>query len=305
MIRTASLLIVTLIIFPFMAFRFGQALTPLQFEMLKTSGTVAAVVALLCFAISRITGNCSQVDKLWSVMPILYGWYFTFASGWDSRVALMAALITIWGVRLSYNFGRRGGYRWKFWEGEQDYRWEVLKQKPEFKNPIAWMLFDLFFISFYQSGLILLFTLPAVVAADSTNKAVTWVDGVLGLLFILFVVYETIADQQQWNFQNSKQRKVASSERMTEEEQQGFISSGLWKFSRHPNYLAEQCIWWVLYAFGVVATGTLVNWSMAGTLLLLLLFQGSSNFSEEVSAGKYPDYNAYQQRLPRFIPKFW
>jgi steroid 5-alpha reductase family enzyme len=48
-----------------------------------------------------------------------------------------------------------------------------------------------------------------------------------------------------------------------------------------------------------------INWSLAGALLLILLFQGSSNFSEEVSAGKYPRYKEYQQRVPRYIPKFW
>src|SRR5690349_13791907 len=154
MIRTALLLIFTLIVFPVIAFWFGQTPSPLQLSMLKTSGIVAGGVALFCFVMSRLTGNCSQVDKIWSVMPIIYSWYFAFASDWNSRVVLMAALITIWGVRLTYNFGRRGGYSWKFWEGEQDYRWDVLKQKPEFKSPVTWFLFDLFFISFYQNGLI-------------------------------------------------------------------------------------------------------------------------------------------------------
>lgn len=305
MIKTASLLILTLLVFPFVAFKFGQALSPLQLEMLKTSGILAGSVALLCFVISRLTGNCSQVDKLWSILPIVYSWYFAFASGWEMRIVIMAVLVTLWGVRLTYNFGRRGGYRWKFWEGEEDYRWEVLKQKPEFKSPFAWMLFDLFFISFYQNALIWLFTLPAVMAAGGINQNLTIVDGLLTVLFIGLVIYETVADQQQWNFQKGKYSKIASGETRNEEEKQGFVSSGLFKLSRHPNYFAEQAIWWTLYLFTIVATGMYINWSMAGTLLLLLLFQGSSNFSEEVSAGKYPHYKAYQQRVPRFIPKFW
>ena len=137
MIKTASLLILTLLVFPFIAFKFGQALSPLQLEMLKTSGILAGSVALLCFVISRLTGNCSQVDKIWSIMPMIYSWYFAFASGWEVRIVIMAALVTIWGVRLTYNFGRRGGYRWKFWEGEEDYRWEVLK--PEYDELIRQM----------------------------------------------------------------------------------------------------------------------------------------------------------------------
>jgi steroid 5-alpha reductase family enzyme len=305
MIRTASLLIVTLIVFPLAAFWFGQALTPLQFSLLKTSGFIAASVALLCFTVSRLTGNCSQVDKIWSIMPVVYAWYFAVVSDWNARVVLMAVLISIWGVRLTYNFAKRGGYSWKFWEGEQDYRWDVLKQRPELKNPVTWMLFDLFFISLYQNGLIWLFTLPTILAADGSSIELTHADGILALLFMVFVIAETVADQQQWNFQNRKLKKKALGEKLTAEEAQGFISTGLWKFSRHPNYAAEQSIWLVLYGFSITATGLYINWSLAGALLLLLLFQGSSNFSEEVSAGKYPSYKDYQQRVGRYIPKFW
>jgi len=52
----------------------------------------------------------------------------------------------------------------------------------------------------------------------------------------------------------------------------------------------------------VSATGLWANWSIAGAVLLVLLFIGSSNFSEEISANKYPDYKNYQKKVPRFIP---
>ena len=71
---------------------------------------------------------------------------------------------------------------------------------------------------------------------------------------------------------------------------------------RHPNYAMEQTIWVVFYLFSVHATGEWVNWSVAGCALLLILFKGSSDFSEEISAKKYPEYKNYQQRVPRFIP---
>jgi steroid 5-alpha reductase family enzyme len=64
----------------------------------------------------------------------------------------------------------------------------------------------------------------------------------------------------------------------------------------------EQSIWVIFYLFSVVATGSWINWSMPGCLLLLILFKGSSDFSEEISAQKYPEYKAYQKRVPRFIP---
>jgi steroid 5-alpha reductase family enzyme len=71
---------------------------------------------------------------------------------------------------------------------------------------------------------------------------------------------------------------------------------------RHPNYSAEQGIWIVFYFFSVAATGLWVNWSIAGALLLVLLFKGSSDFSEGVSAEKYPMYKKYQEQVGRFLP---
>ncbi|MFO7616389.1 MAG: hypothetical protein R6V75_03990, partial [Bacteroidales bacterium] len=56
------------------------------------------------------------------------------------------------------------------------------------------------------------------------------------------------------------------------------------------------------YFFSVVATGRWLNWSVVGALLLVLLFYGSSSFSESISAGKYPGYDEYRRRVPRFIP---
>jgi len=105
--------------------------------------------ASLVFIVSVITGNVSQVDKLWSLMPPIYAWTIVAYTGGNSRQILAAALITIWGLRLTYNFNRKGGYSWKFWQGEEDYRWAVLRKKPGFSNPIVWFIFNLGFISFY------------------------------------------------------------------------------------------------------------------------------------------------------------
>jgi steroid 5-alpha reductase family enzyme len=85
----------------------------------------------------------------------------------------------------------------------------------------------------------------------------------------------------------------------------GFVQSGFWGIVRHPNYAAEQAIWMVFYLFSIVATGIVINWSIAGCILLVLLFKGSSDFSENISSDKYPDYTKYQEQVPRFLPLKW
>lgn len=307
MIKTIIILIATLLILPVIAFKVDpHPISAGQWHVIYVSGLIALIAALLCFALSELTGNHSQVDKLWSIMPMVYTWYFSYSSGWDPRVVLMAICATIWGIRLTYNFSRRGAYKLNFWEEEEDYRWEVLRQSPLFKGkPLNWKLFNLFFISLYQMAVIWLFSLPPVIVYAGKDSPLGWLDYLLAGILIGLVVIETIADQQQWNYHNERQRRIKAGEKVDGEYAVGFIRTGLWSYMRHPNYAAEQSIWIVFYLFTIVATGSYVNWTMAGCLLLLVLFQGSADFSEGISLTKYPAYADYVKRVPRFIPKFW
>ena len=62
------------------------------------------------FIVGEITHNNSQMDKLWSIMPIAYAWVVASKGGMNIRLVIMAILITIWGIRLTYNFGKKGTY---------------------------------------------------------------------------------------------------------------------------------------------------------------------------------------------------
>ena len=303
MIKTIILLITALVVIPVAAFYFDDPLTDLQSNMMHITGYVMLAVAGYCFIVGELTGNNSQVDKLWSVIPIVYAVYFAYASGWNQRVTLMAILVAAWGIRLTYNFSRRGAYSWKFWSGQEDYRWQVLRKDPMFDTRLKWLLFNLFFICLYQNTLIWLFTLPAVMAAGSDKSLTGW-DFALAFFVVAAIVIEFIADQQQWNYQKEKYRRLNAGEPLEGYYKNGFVSTGLWKYVRHPNYSAEQTIWILFYCFSIVGTGKWLNWSAAGFVLLLLLFQGSADFSEKISAAKYPDYKDYQKSTGKFLPKF-
>lgn len=304
MLKTIILLLSALVAVPIAAFYLDEPLTAFQWETLQVCLLIYLGVALACFAVAEITRNCSQVDKLWSVVPLVYVWYIAGAGGWTPRAVLMAVLVTLWGVRLTFNFARRGAYSWKFWSGEEDYRWQVLREMPLLGSRVRWFFFNLFFISLYQMGLILLFTLPILVVVGQAEAApLYWADYLLAVLMVGLLAVETVADQQQWDFQNEKYRRLRAKERLDGPYTLGFVSTGLWGFVRHPNYAAEQAIWVCFYFFSVAATGRWFNWSVAGALLLLLLFQGSSDFSEGISAKKYPAYAAYQRRVGRFLPR--
>lgn len=298
--KTILALLVTIIVIPVLAFTMDEPLSILQQGVLTKLLIVYLAAAIMCFIVSSLSRNYSQVDKLWSLIPIPYVWIVAFESGFESRLVLMALLITAWGLRLTYNFSRRGGYSLRFWEGEEDYRWAVLRAKPELSAGWKWMLFNLFFISLYQMGLILLITLPALRSME--GKSLSWMDGVIAVILLFFLVTETIADQQQWNFHQRKKVALAAGGDQPEAYRKGFVDRGLWGLVRHPNYASEMAIWITFYFFSVSATGSWLNWSVIGAILLVLLFWGSSNFSESISAGKYTDYAEYKKLVPRFIP---
>lgn len=302
MLATILLLIFTVIIVPIISFYMGTPLNSLQNEILWNASYIVSGVIAYCFIVGEISRNNSQVDKLWSVIPIVYVWFMTCAGDMEPRMMLMSTLVTIWGIRLTYNFARRGAYQWKFWAGEEDYRWEELRKRPGFSNRFVWMLFNLFFISAYQNVLIFLFTLPILTTlGDKVNSELTIADWVLAVLYVTAVVIEFIADQQQYDFQQEKYRRIKAGEDLGEYAH-GFVRTGLWSKMRHPNYAMEQSIWIIFYGFSVIATGEWINWSIAGCLLLVILFKGSSDFSEALSAEKYPEYKDYQRKVPRFIP---
>jgi steroid 5-alpha reductase family enzyme len=298
--RTVIFLIFTLIIVPILTFNFDVPLTELQQSTLKTLLCVYGIAAGFCFIVSSATKNYSQVDKLWSIIPIPYVWIIAYNTDFEPRIVLMAFLVSIWAVRLTYNFARRGGYSWKIWTGEEDYRWAILRAKPEFQSQWKWSAFNLFFISAYQMALILFFTLPTLKAMES-NIPIGILDYILAAIFVVLVIMEYIADNQQYYYQEEKYRqkkigKVANFYKI------GFTHTGLWAYMRHPNYSAEQAIWIVFYFFSVIATNIWLNWSIAGALLLVLLFKGSSDFSEEETEKKFPLYKKYIKEVGRFIP---
>ena len=306
MLITILLLIFTVIVLPIFSVYFGTPLNTLQVDVLWSTIYIVIGVVAYTFIVGELTNNNSQVDKLWSVVPIIYVWNMFYQAYQhthviNERMLLMSILVTLWGIRLTYNFARRGAYQWKFWAGEEDYRWEVLRKRPGFNNRFVWMIFDLFFICSYQNVLIFLFTLPILATLATNATALGILDYLLAAMYIGFIVIEYIADQQQFDFQTEKHRRINNNEALGEYEK-GFVSTGLWSVVRHPNYASEQSIWVVFYFFSVIATGEWLNWSVVGCVLLIILFKGSSDFSEDISANKYPEYKKYQASVPRFIP---
>ena len=300
-----TLLLLSIVVCPILYLTVGPKLDADQLRVLAILILIAAGSAAYCFIAGELTGNNSQMDKLWSLLPIAYTWTIAAHGGMHPRLVVMAVLATLWGARLTMNFARKGAYKLKFWEGEEDYRWAVVRSGPAFQSRFSWALFDLGFISIYQNFLVLMTTFPALVAMKS-DAPFGWVDGVAAALMFGCILWETIADEQQWAFHKKKKALLAEGKELAEipaPYNKGFNTTGLWGHSRHPNYLGEQSIWVCFYIFSIGAGVGIINWSLIGALLLIVLFQGSSTLAEQISGSKYPEYEAYCKSVPRFFPK--
>ena len=248
---------------------------------------LAALVVLGVWIASLITHDHSWVDRIWSIIPAVYVLVFAAYAGLaDPRLNVMAVLVTLWAARLTFNFARKGGYT-----GTEDYRWAILRGRMK-----RWQfeVFNLFFIVLYQNAILVLITLAAFTAYENQTPLGT-LDIVVAALFLALLVGETVADQQQWVFHRAKAAGATESR---------FLTTGLWRFSRHPNFFFEQAQWWTLFLFGAVAAGSLLQWTVLGPLLLTLLFVGSTVFTESITRSKYPEYADYQAVTSPIVPWF-
>ncbi|EXJ82130.1 hypothetical protein A1O1_08199 [Capronia coronata CBS 617.96] len=283
---------------------------------LDTNPLITAVAFSLAIApvfllISEINKNYSQVDRVWSILPTIYNVHFAayahLAGIKTTRLDIVAAISTIWSTRLTYNYFRKGGYS----IGSEDYRWAIVKERV---GPSVFFVFNIVFISLYQSLLLLSVTTPTYVLLltqrlathSSKMPSVDWEDLLAGTMMLCCIGIAFVADQQQWNYHSAKaayqkQAKVPAGWERADLDR-GFLTKGLFAYSRHPNFAGEQGVWVTLYLWSCLVTKTWYNWTGTGAALYLILFQGSTWLTELLSAKKYPEYKIYQQKVAKFLP---
>ena len=257
--------------------------------------------AIASFGFGIITKDNSWIDRIWSILPVGFAWYYAYRSGCALAPCVSAALVTFWGARLTFNFARKGGY-----SGEEDYRWAVLRKK--IPNPFLWQLFNLFFISLFQSGLFVLFTYPIYSLTLSTAEELPVLFWIFSALGIALVCFEFAADQQQWNFHAAK--KAAAEQKdyplpYAGDVRNGFLSRGLFALSRHPNYFGELGFWWTIWLAALPFTRDLIGSGLFGPVVLTAVITGSTFLAESITSSKYPGYKDYQKKvISPIIPWF-
>lgn len=263
-------------------------------------GNVALTLFVQFYALvgSIAMDNYSIIDRLWSILPPLYTLWMTeefskllkFPDAvqlWLEypKLAVMITLPLLWGVRLTYNFARKGGYSLT----NEDYRWAWMRENSILKNPIIFQFFNFFFISTFQVVVLQLLTHPMYIVIhtlqiDPANiiGKFTVLDGILTFLFIVLLYIESTADEQQWQFYQYRTQydngelvhNASYTGKLWNKTDfgMGFNTKGLFSASRHPNFFAEVSLWFTYSCF------TLPYWFLPTQLNGVTLYQPLTNF---------------------------
>lgn len=287
--RLSFLLVIAVYILAFFAafavYGFLDEIKPLT--AMFFADAAATVVVWLC---GVLFNNSSLYDPYWSVAPIVIIPVWFLQKGISLTITLPGVLLLlvvfIWGIRLTLNWA-------VVWRGisHQDWRYTMYREK----MPQFWFFVNFFGINMMPTVLVFLAMIPAYFAIANVQK-MTWLMGIGFVLCIASAVTQHIADRQMRAF-----RSLVSAEGQC-------IDEGLWRFSRHPNYLGEIGFWWGIWLIqqgGIVNRGDffLEKYSVAGPVLITLLFVFISiPMMEAHILESRSNYAQYKKNVSMLIP---
>ena len=240
---------------------------------------IVTAAALCTWVLSVFLKNVAIVDSIWSLMFVLAGGVYAFAA-WPPhpRTVLVLSLVTVWALRLSIHITRRNRGH-----GEDPrYRAIRARNQPNFAFKSLYLVFA------FQALLAWLISLP-LLGALSSAKALTWLDIAGAALWLMGFIFEAGGDWQLARFSGDPQNKGR------------VMDTGLWRYTRHPNYFGDFCVWWGLY---FIAVGAGAWWSIPGPLIMsvLLLRVSGVRLLERDIVQRRPEYAEYMRRTNAFFP---
>ncbi len=247
---------------------------------------------LFIFLVSGIVENASTYDPYWSVAPIfvlIYFWQLNPEFPLLSlRQIIVMVLVLLWTFRLTGNWIST----WRGWSHE-DWRYAKFRQE----NPKLFWLINLTGIQLFPTIIVFMgclslwpiFTSP-LTEGTSSAFPLHWGDYVGIIVTLGAIGLEFVADIQIHRFTKNAQNQGKT------------IKTGLWRVSRHPNYLGEILFWWGLYCFGLSANPSFW-WVIIGPIMMIALFLGISiPMMEKRNLKRRSDYHLYQQSTSKLIP---
>jgi len=227
--------------------------------------------------------NASLYDPYWSIVPVLVIPFWVIVKGSPVGVLdiMLIVAITIWGIRLTLN--------WVIgWKGlsHQDWRYTMLKEK----NPDIWFITNLGGINMMPTIFVFLGMVPAYYIINNSQQLN--IISITGFLVCLMAaILQFVSDRQMAIFRSNENNRG------------NCINTGLWKYSRHPNYLGEVSLWWGIW---IILMGSAPGYwiTVIGPVAMTILFVFISiPMMEKYVLQKRPTYVEYKKTVPMLIPR--
>lgn len=242
------------------------------------SAVLAAMAAL--WLVSLRLKDSSIVDIFWGPAFILVAVVYALLTpeGLRDRKLLSLLLVTIWGLRLGVYLAYRN------WGKPEDYRYAAWRTQ----YGAGWPLRSLFKVFWLQAVLLWIISAPLLFAQASTVP-LGGLDIVGAVLWSVGLLFESVGDYQLARFKANPANKGQ------------VLDTGLWRYTRHPNYFGDAVVWWGLYLISLSAGGW---WTIYGPLLMSFLLVRVSGVAmlEQGLKEKKPRYAEYIRRTSAFIP---
>lgn len=257
---------------------------PVDWHPLLKVAVADAAATVAVFIFSAANDNTSFYDPYWSVAPVVIAMWLALGPGaardLDLRQLSVLTLVSLYGVRLTYNWARGwGGVR------HEDWRYVAYRNKT---GKLYWVV-SFTALHFFPTVLVMLGCLPLHAALVEQTSAFGVLDVLAAIVMLFGIAMETIADEQLRAFRKSKRADG------------DICNVGLWSWSRHPNYFGEISVWVGVWLFGVAAGAPW--WAATGWVAMVALFVGVSiPLAEKRSLVRRPQFADYQGRVSMLIP---
>ena len=254
------------------------------FSIYLIAGLMILGLMTMLWLLSLALKNASIVDIFWGTGFVITAWvgFFLTPEGFLARKLLLCVLVTIWGMRLSIHILIRNGGK------PEDFRYQTWRKE----NGSAWWWCSFFKVFLLQGLLMWLISSPLLAAQISPLPVqLIWLDYLAVLVWAYGFFFEAMGDWQLARFKANPANKGK------------LLSSGVWRYTRHPNYFGDSAQWW---AYFLIALATGAWWTVFSSIIMTLLLMRVSGVTllEKSLKTQKPGYQEYVESTSEFIPWF-
>lgn len=254
------------------------------FNLFSMVGIVILGLMVLLWLLSLVLKNSSIVDIFWGSGFVIVSWIAFFLSPQPlvARNLLLNILVSIWGLRLSIYI------LWRNWGKPEDFRYQTWRREAGH----AWWWRSFFKVFLLQGLLLWIIATPLIFThSSSKNDPLFWLDYAAILLWAIGFFFESVGDWQLARFKRNPANKGK------------VLQTGVWRYTRHPNYFGDAAQWWAYYLIALAAGGWWTVFSPIIMTTLLMRVSGVTLLEKTLKDAK-PEYKEYIERTSEFIPWF-